>query len=126
MGPEVIILATLGFFGQLLSTNAQEKCGHYKVNIEQNIHSEKRLLNHGILNVTVSHPFQCFSKCTEHCLCESFNICDKGKRCELSSSTKDKSIPDYLDDTECKYYEMERELSTQVNLSLYFTYQLRP
>ena len=113
MESRVFILAVLAIFGQFLHWRGDGTCGNYRIDIKKNIHAKKRLLNHGILNVTIAHPFQCLTKCSEHCLCESFSICASGKRCELSQSTKEESTADYVDDTGCTYYDMERELPSQ-------------
>lgn len=92
---------------------SEDKCGFYKLKLDTNVHSGKRLVNHGILNVTVAHPVVCFNKCTENCLCESFNVC--GKRCELSSSTKEKAANDQKSESECTYYDLARVSRSEVS-----------
>ena len=84
----------------------------YKVDLENGIHADRRLMNHVFLNKSVNHPMLCFSKCVSNCFCESFNFC--GNKCELSSSTKESSAADYKTETNCKYYDIKRVDQSEV------------
>ena len=101
-------------FLAVVNTINKDDCDFYNVNMKTNIHRGKRLTNHNLLDATVDHPVLCFNKCAGNCFCKSFNVC--GKRCELSTSTKESSPTDYKNETECAYYDMAGVPKSEVSI----------
>ena len=83
-------------------------CGEkFSTKMDQNVFAKHRLRSRVIESRSINRALECHVLCMKNCRCLSYNVCKRGKLCELNSEKKDNNISLYEQNDECDYHEYE-------------------
>ena len=87
----------------------------YKGNFieESHVTSNKALVGHSFLNLTVYAPHQCLSACLARCRCMAFQL--EGTRCELLDQERSLIPEDFHQVQGYKYFDVKQALNRKVS-----------
>ena len=112
-----VIIVVVIYFAHSSPVEAQFKCVGtcYKGNFieESHVTSNKALVGHSFLNLTVYAPHQCLSACLARCRCMAFQL--EATRCELLDQDRSIIPEDFHLVQGYKYFEVKQALDRNVS-----------
>jgi len=86
---------------------------------ESHVTSNKALVGHSFLNLTVYAPHQCLSACLARCRCMAFQL--EETRCELLDQDRSLIPEDFHQAQGYKYFDVKQEVDRNVSKIHHFT-----
>lgn len=87
---------------------------------ESHVTSNKALVGHSFLNLTVHAPHQCLSACVSRCRCMAFQL--EETRCELLDQDRSLIPEDFHRVQGYKYFDVKQALDRNVSKIVNYTY----
>lgn len=102
----IIFCLSLASFAQ--SSAETGDCGEkFSTRMDQDVFLKHRFTSRVIESLPISRPLECHINCMKNCRCLSYNICNKGKLCELNSEKKESNVSLLEQNDECDYHQYE-------------------
>lgn len=103
----LVLVIALVIYAQRSHADTSSCAEKFSTRKDENVFGKHRLRSSVVESKPVSRPLECYINCMKNCRCVSYNICNRGKLCELSSQKKDDNISLYEASDDCDYHEYE-------------------
>ena len=105
---KILFIFAIALIMYARSSADTSSCGEkFSTRMDQDVFSKHRLRSRVIESQPISRPLECYVKCMKNCRCLSYNVCNRGKLCELNSEKKDNNISLFEASDECDYHQYE-------------------